>query len=55
MSDGDKKKPGREPEIFKVPLPFEEAVDAALKTKLPADRETQRKKVRKRRKKPQRG
>ncbi len=34
MSDEKKtpKKPGPEPEVFKVPLPFEEAVKAALKT-----------------------
>jgi hypothetical protein len=31
----DKKKPGPKPETFKVPLPFEEAVKAALKTPPP--------------------
>ena len=29
------KKPGPKPDIFKVPLPFEEAVKAALETKAP--------------------
>ncbi len=32
----EKKKPGPKPEMFKVPLPFEDAVKAALKTKPPA-------------------
>lgn len=31
----EKKKPGPKPETFKVPLPFEEAVKAALKTPPP--------------------
>ena len=31
----EKKKPGPEPELFKVPLPFEEAVKAALETNPP--------------------
>jgi len=31
----EKKKPGPAPEIFKVPLPFEEAVKAALQTPPP--------------------
>jgi hypothetical protein len=31
----DKKKPGPKPESFKVPLTFEQAVEAALKTKPP--------------------
>jgi hypothetical protein len=38
MSKGSKekrKKPGPEPEVFKVDLPFEEAVKAALKTPPP--------------------
>jgi hypothetical protein len=30
----DKKKPGPKPETFKVPLEFEDAVRAALSTKL---------------------
>jgi hypothetical protein len=30
-----KKKPGPKPEIYKVPLPFEEAVKAALETEPP--------------------
>jgi hypothetical protein len=30
-----KQKPGPKPETFKVPLPFEEAVKAALKTQPP--------------------
>ena len=34
MSD-ERKKPGPAPEVFKVPLPFEEAVKAALKTPPP--------------------
>ena len=33
-----KKKPGPKPEVFKVELPFEEAVKVALKTK-PLDNE----------------
>jgi hypothetical protein len=35
MSENEKKKRGPEPETFKVPLPFEDAVEAALKTPLP--------------------
>jgi hypothetical protein len=31
----DKKKPGPEPEVFKIPLPFEDAVRAALETAPP--------------------
>jgi len=31
----DKKKPGPEPEVFKVQLPLEKAVKAALKTPPP--------------------
>ena len=31
----EKKKPGPQPEIFKVDLPFETAVAAALQTKAP--------------------
>ena len=31
----EKKKPGPKPETFKVPIPFEEAVKAALQTKAP--------------------
>lgn len=31
----EKKKPGPKPEVFKVSLPFEEAVEAALKTPPP--------------------
>ena len=31
----DKKKPGPKPETFKVPLPFEDAVKAALETPPP--------------------
>ena len=31
----EKKKPGPKPEVFKVPLPFEEAIKAALKTPAP--------------------
>jgi hypothetical protein len=34
MSDQQKKR-GPKPEVFKVPLPFEEAVKAALKTPAP--------------------
>lgn len=34
MTD-ERKKPGPAPETFKVPLPFEEAVKAALKTPAP--------------------
>jgi hypothetical protein len=30
-----KKKPGPEPELLRVPLPFEDAVKAALKTPAP--------------------
>jgi len=37
-----KKKPGPEPEVFRVELPFEEAVAAALKTKPPAKPKRQR-------------
>jgi hypothetical protein len=37
-----KKKPGRKPEHLKVPLPFEEAVRAALKTKLPEKRKREK-------------
>jgi hypothetical protein len=33
--DDRKKKRGPKPEVFKVPLPFEEAVKAALKTAPP--------------------
>jgi hypothetical protein len=32
----EKKKRGPKPEVFKVPIPFEEAVKAALKTPPPA-------------------
>jgi hypothetical protein len=42
VSDAEKpakKKPGPEPEVFKVDLPFEEAVKAALKTPPPPKRE----------------
>jgi len=35
MSKNTKKKPGPEPEVFKVKLPFEKAVQAALKTPPP--------------------
>ena len=35
MSETKKKKRGPEPEVFKVPLPFEEAVKAALETNPP--------------------
>lgn len=35
MSDDQKKKPGPKPEVFKVPLRFEDAMDAALKTPPP--------------------
>jgi len=31
----DKKRPGPKPEVFKVPLPFEDAVKAALETTPP--------------------
>jgi hypothetical protein len=31
----DKKKPGPKPEVLRVPLAFEDAIDAALKTKPP--------------------
>ncbi len=31
----EKKKPGPDPELFNVPLPFEEAVKAALETNPP--------------------
>jgi len=31
----EKKKPGPEPEVFKVTIPFEEAVKAALETNPP--------------------
>jgi hypothetical protein len=34
MTD-DRKRPGPKPEIFKVPLPFEEAVKAAMETNPP--------------------
>lgn len=37
----EKKKPGPEPDVLKVPLPFKKAVEAALKTpppKLPPKR-----------------
>ena len=34
MSD-ERKKPGPVPEVFKVPLPFKKAVEAALKTAPP--------------------
>jgi hypothetical protein len=30
-----KKRPGPKPEVFKVPLPFEKALKAALETKSP--------------------
>lgn len=35
MTDDEKRKPGPKPEVFKVPLPFAEAVEAALKTQAP--------------------
>jgi hypothetical protein len=35
MKKTEKRKPGPEPEVFKVPLPFEEAVKAALETNPP--------------------
>lgn len=31
----EKKKPGPKPEVLKVPLPFEDAIRAALQTKPP--------------------
>ena len=31
----ERKKPGPDPELFKVPLPFEDAVKAALETNPP--------------------
>src|SRR5690349_7117668 len=31
----EKKKPGPKPEVFNVPLPFEEAIRAALETPVP--------------------
>jgi hypothetical protein len=34
LSD-ERKKPGPDPEVFKVPLPFEQAVKAALETNPP--------------------
>ena len=36
MKKTEKRKPGPEPEVFKVPLPFEEAVKAALETNPPS-------------------
>jgi hypothetical protein len=39
-----KKKPGPEPEVFKVPLPFEEAVKAALETNPPPKKKQPKKK-----------
>jgi hypothetical protein len=32
MTESEKKKPGPRPEVLKVPLTFEDAVEAALKT-----------------------
>ncbi|HEX5245511.1 MAG TPA: hypothetical protein VFW41_00125 [Gaiellaceae bacterium] len=39
----EKKKPGPKPEVFKVPLPFEKAVKAALKTPPPKKTPTRKK------------
>jgi hypothetical protein len=39
----EKRKPGPDPELFKVPLPFEEAVKAALETNPPPPTKKQRK------------
>lgn len=45
MSD-ERKKPGPTPELFKVPLPFEEAVKAALETPSPEKKSGNEKKRR---------
>jgi len=37
------KKRGPKPEVFKVPLPFEDAVKAALETPLPKDKKPKKK------------
>lgn len=39
----EKKKPGPNPELFKVDLPFEKAVQAAMETKVPQVRPKKRK------------
>ena len=39
-----KRKPGPEAEVFKVPLPFEEAVKAALETNPPRPGKKQKRK-----------
>jgi hypothetical protein len=44
LTDSEKKKPGPEPETFKVPLPFEDAVRAALDTPPPTKAKKRRKK-----------
>jgi hypothetical protein len=41
MTDNEKK-PGPKPETFKVPLPFEEAVRAALETNPPSPEKPKR-------------
>lgn len=41
MTD-EKKKRGPKPDVFKVTLPFEEAVSAALQTPAPSDKERER-------------
>jgi hypothetical protein len=43
MAD-NQKKPGPEPELFKVPLPFKDAVKAALETKPPPPKRRKKKK-----------
>jgi hypothetical protein len=40
----NKKTPGPKPEVFKVPLPFEDAVEAALKTPPPSKTRRKRRK-----------
>jgi hypothetical protein len=40
----EKKKPGPEPDVLKVPLPFKKAVEAALKTAPPKSGSKKRKK-----------
>jgi hypothetical protein len=44
MTDADDKKPGPKPELLKVPLAFEQAVDAALQTPLPKSPKKRKKK-----------
>ena len=44
MTSEEKKKRGPQPEVFKVPLPFKEAVKAALETKPPSKKKPKRRK-----------